>query len=178
MILTLVAAMAMAMPAMAQGNNQQEPKKFDKTEMIKHHTDMMVKKYSLDDSQAKKLQDLNEKYADKLPLVGGPRPGGPRHGGPGPQAGQKPKERPQIDGATGASPQMQAPDKTKADKKREEMKKNREAYDKSLKKILGDEKYAQYENDRKQMMRRGPKPQKDNAQQGACCGNCNGSEKK
>ena len=39
-------------------------KKFDKKDFVKMQTEMTVKRYNLDEKQAAKLLDLNQKYAD------------------------------------------------------------------------------------------------------------------
>ena len=77
MTLTLMAAVLLATSAMAQEekNESRQPRKFDKTEMVKHRTNETVSRYKLSDKHAKQLLELNTKYADKM----GPR--GPHHPG-------------------------------------------------------------------------------------------------
>jgi len=150
MIVTMMAAMLMSMTAMAQETKteQRAPRKFDKTEMIKHRTDETVSRYKLDDKQAKKLLELNTKYADKM----GPR-GPHRHGHHG--AGRPPMP-PKDEKA-------QRPEPPKDDKKmeehRKEMEANMKAYDAELKKIMTADQYKSYQADQKKMRekRRGPR---------------------
>ena len=77
-MITMMAALLISTSAVAQEESkaQRPEKKFDKTEMVKHRTDETVKRYSLNDKQAKQLLELNNKYADKM----GPRGGRPHHG--------------------------------------------------------------------------------------------------
>lgn len=177
-ILSLVAVFAMSVPAMAQGSCCQEKKPADKTQMVQGMTDQMVKKYGLDESQAKKLKALNEEYAAKMPMGGGQGHCGKHKGGAHKGAASVANGQSAVDGTTGATQQAEALQKSKADKKGADFKQNKEAYDKELKKILGDEKYEQYQNDRKQAMQRGPKSGKKAA--GGCgnCGNCGAKDKK
>jgi len=127
MILTCVVATMISASAVAQDQVNQQEKKFDKTEMIQHRTNRMVKEYGLNSDQAEKLLKLNTKYADKMPM--GHRGG--RGKGPGKQAGDG--QRP---------PRMDA-------SKRSEMKATREAYQTELKSIMTTEQYTQYEQKEK-----------------------------
>ncbi len=94
MILAVSAAIMMGSVAMAQDENQQRKgrgeRKFDPTEMVKRRTDDAVTKYKLNEEQAKKLLELNTKYAkDMAPRM---RPGGPRNGeGRKPQGDKRPE---------------------------------------------------------------------------------------
>lgn len=109
--LTLIAAVAMTTSVMAQDSTQvrHEHKQMDPQEMIKHRTDETVKKYELNEEQAKKLLDLNTRFADKMrPMMGGQRRGSferrpmgdRRPMGERPQMGERRQmgERPQIQG--------------------------------------------------------------------------------
>ena len=64
----MMAAALVNTTAVAQDEkNQSRPEpKFDKAEMVKHRTDETVKRYNLNDKQAKQLLELNNKYADKM----------------------------------------------------------------------------------------------------------------
>lgn len=146
MILTLMAAALVSMTALAQEEKQgQRPEpKFDKAEMVKHRTDETVKRYNLNSEQAKKLLELNNKYADKM----GPRPPHRGHmGGPG---------RPPKDKGDGKCqcPKPQKDDQRPAppkDEKRAEhhkkMKETMEAYNAELQKIMTADQFKSYQED-------------------------------
>lgn len=149
MIVTMMAAMLMSTTAMAQETQteQRQHRKFDKTEMIKHRTDETVSRYKLDDKQAKKLLELNTKYADKI----GPR--GPRHGRHG--AGRPSMPPKEMKGERPEPPK----DNSKMQERRKEMEANMKAYDAELKKIMTEDQYKSYQADQKKMRekRRGPR---------------------
>ena len=86
-IMTMMAALFISSEAFAQENKEQGKcceqkceqckccekkcgdkkdcdKKFDKKDFVKMQTEMTVKRYNLDEKQAAKLLDLNQKYAD------------------------------------------------------------------------------------------------------------------
>ena len=90
-IMTMMAALFISSAAFAQENKEQDKccekkceqsnkccdkkcdkkccdkkfdKKFDKKDFVKMQTEMTVKRYNLDEKQAAKLLDLNQKYAD------------------------------------------------------------------------------------------------------------------
>ena len=146
MILTMMAAALVSMTALAQEEKQgQRPEpKFDKAEMVKHRTDETVKRYNLNSEQAKKLLELNNKYADKM----GPRPPHRGHmGGPG---------RPPKDKGDGKCqcPKPQKDDQRPAppkDEKRAEhhkkMKETMEAYNAELQKIMTADQFKSYQED-------------------------------
>ncbi|PTL33237.1 hypothetical protein C7120_00990 [Prevotella sp. oral taxon 376] len=179
LILAIVAVFAMSGAVLAQDVDNKDGKKPDKAEMVQRHTDRMVKRYDLNDQQAKKLKKLNEEYADKLPMPGGLRPGGKGHVCPHHHMNKDDAKQPQADGTTGATVQKCSLSKEEKDKKRNERKLAREAYDKELEKILGSEKFSEYQRDCKQFMNRGPRRQ-DGMDGKPCCGNCRAdkSEKK
>lgn len=149
-IVTMMVALLVGTTAMAQDsqNEQRHPGKFDKTEMIKHRTDETVSRYNLNEKQAKKLLELNTKYADKMM----PR-GHRRHGHHG--AGRPPM--PPKDEKT----QRPEPPKdgSKMQERRKEMEATMKAYDSELKKILTDDQYKSYQEDQKKMREkhRGPR---------------------
>jgi hypothetical protein len=149
MIVTMMAAMLMSTTAMAQETQteQRQHRKFDKTEMIKHRTDETVSRYKLDDKQAKKLLELNTKYADKI----GPR--GPHHGRHG--AGRPSMPPKEMKGERPEPPK----DNGKMQERRKEMEANMKAYDAELKKIMTEDQYKSYQADQKKMRekRRGPR---------------------
>ncbi len=179
LILAIIAVFTLSGAALAQDVDKKEGKKLDKAEMVQRRTDRMVKRYGLSDQQAKKLKELNEKYAGKLPMRGDFRPGGKGPACPHHHMEQGNAEQPQADGTTGATVQKCSLSKEEKDKKRNERKLAREAYDKELEKILGSEKFSEYQRDCKQFMNRGPRRQ-DGMDGKPCCGNCRAdkSEKK
>ena len=77
--MTLAAMLLVANAAMAQDTkvNKQMPSKAD---MAKHRTEMMAKKYNLDDNQKAKLLELNTKYANQFGPMRGHRPGAQQMG--------------------------------------------------------------------------------------------------
>lgn len=152
-LLMTLAAVLIVGAATAQNEQKQERKELNSTEMAQQLTNRMVQKYSLNDTQAKKLLELNKKYAGKMPG----RPGG---------RGMRPDSiRQKVDGTTGASPK-ERPNDEQMQKNHEEMENNMKAYNSELKSIMGDEKYAQYEKDRKNARPhrkgQGPEPRQNN----------------
>ena len=142
MMMTMLAAVLVSTLVMAQEEKteQREPRKFDKTEMVKHRTDETVSRYKLSDKQAKQLLELNTKYADKMGPRGPHRPG--HHGHPG--AGRPPMP-PKDAKANRPEPPK---DDAKMKEHRQEMEKTMKAYDAELKKIMTAEQYKAYQADR------------------------------
>lgn len=142
MILTLMAAAVVGTTAFAQEKKECQcpDQKFDKTEMVKHRTDEAVKRYNLNDKQAKQLLELNNKYADKM----GPRP--PHHGHKG-APGRPPKDNKDAKG------QRPEPPKDGQHGKRHEhhqkMEETMKAYDAELQKIMTAEQFKSYQADMK-----------------------------
>jgi len=146
LMMTMIAAVLMSSVAFAQEEKKCEcknDKKPDKTEMVKHRTDRVVKKYGLNDQQAASLLELNTKYADKF---GGPRGRHGRHHGM-----KKPDKK---------RPELTEEQKAKFEARRKEMEANRQAYETELKKIMTADQYKQYEADMKSH-RRGHGPRHD-----------------
>ena len=140
-MMTLMAAVLMSTSAVAQEEKQDKrpEKKFDKTEMVKHRTDETVKRYSLNDKQAKQLLELNNKYADKM----GPRGPRPHHHGPEGAPGRPPKDRPDAKG--------ERPEPPKDGHHMEHHKQRMEtmkAYDAELQKIMTADQFKAYQADR------------------------------
>ncbi|MBR4480425.1 MAG: DUF4890 domain-containing protein [Prevotella sp.] len=132
-IMTLAAVLFVSSTALAQEKNDNR-----KQEMIKHRTERTVKEYNLNDKQAKKLLDLNTKYADMMRPMH--RPGGPGHHG---MRGQRPEPPKDMKG--------EMPEPPKGDMKgmREKMEKDMKAYDEELQKIMTPEQYKKYKADMK-----------------------------
>lgn len=150
-VLALAVALTVSTAAMAQDGQRRERRQFNKTEMIQQRTDMVAKKYGLNDKQTKELLALNTEYADKMgPGMRGPR--GPRpdmnNGGRGPKPEKrdslKRRERPQN------APEGMQPN-------REEMQKNMQEYDAKLQKIMTDDQYKAYKADMEKMRQQGPR---------------------
>ena len=139
-IMTLAVVLFVGSTALAQEKNDNR-----KQEMIKHRTERTVKDYNLNDKQAKKLLDLNTKYADMMiPMH--------RHGGPGRHSmnGQRPEPPKDMKG--------EMPEPPKGDMKgmREKMEKDMKAYDEELQKIMTPEQYKNYKADMEKRRMEGP----------------------
>lgn len=151
-MIAMAAAILMSTTALAQDEKKQgnrPERKFDKTEMVKKRTDDAVKKYGLNDKQAKELLDLNTKYADKM---------GPRRGHHGPR-GPRPEGRPMPprDGQQGAReggkrPELTAEQKAQMEADRKQHEETMKAYDDELQKIMTAEQYKQYKEDMQKRM--------------------------
>ncbi len=169
-------AVALTLNASAQDQNTQRGPRMDRSEMIKSRTEAMAKQYGLDEAQQQKLFELNKQYPEAMPRMGmrggGPRPGmGNRPGGPqgGPQGENGPR-RPRMGqgggqpgqgfGQRGRGPRggFGMPDPETVEK-----------YNKQLKDIMGEEKYAKYQADqeeaRKRFMERMQQMQQQQSQQ-------------
>ncbi len=143
-----IAAMMLTVSANAQSNTSDGKDKPDMSEMIQKRTDQMVSTYGLDSKQAEKLLELNKKYADSMPpMGGGPRPGAGDSSSSDGDRPAPPQRDGQDDGQGGGRPPR--PDSSQM-----------EAYNTELKAIIGDENYSKYETEMKNHMnRRGERPQ-------------------
>lgn len=160
--IAFVAALSIATTCLAQPQNDstRRQRRFDPQEMIQRRTNDAVKKYGLDEAQAKKLLALNQKYDTLLMRpMGGPRRGGRPEGGPGPQMGDR--QRPD---SVGKHPELTEEQKAnfekgrqKMDEQRQKMAEARKAYDTELQTILTSDQYKQYKED---TQRRGPRPER------------------
>ena len=161
-----IAVFALSMSAQAQEENKlQRPMKKDKTEMVQHRTNEMVKQYGLNDKQAQQLQALNEKYADKMGPGRGHRHPGGRPDGFGDKKGRdfKGGKHHKGDSVRGQRPQMTDEQKAKMTQMRQERMAAMKEYDKELQAILTADQYKAYKDD---MQKRGPRgPRGDNPQQ-------------
>jgi hypothetical protein len=160
-ILSIVAAMAMNC-AMAQeapaGDNKCKCEQCDckgkcencdKKQQRPDRTEMMTRMLNLTPEQAEKVKALNEKYPELMRMHrGGHRGGHGMRGGFGPRQDKKQD----VDGTTGATAQQpkQRPSREDMEKRMQEMKKKREAYDAELKDILTKEQFEKYEKNRPQ----------------------------
>ena len=153
MMIALAAALMMSASALAQEDKtpgQRPERKFDKTEMAKYRTDGVVKKYNLNEKQAKELLDLNIRYADKM--------GGRHHGPMGPRPEGRPM--PPRDGQQampspeGKRPELTEEQKAKMEADRKQYEETMKAYDAEIQKIMTPEQYKEYKAD---MEKRGPR---------------------
>ena len=139
-IMTLAVVLFVGSTALAQEKNDNR-----KQEMIKHRTERTVKDYNLNDKQAKKLLDLNTKYADMMRPMH-------RHGGPGRHSmgGWRPEPPKDMNG--------EKPEPPRGDRKemREKMEKDMKAYDEELQKIMTPEQYKSYKADMEKRRMEGP----------------------
>lgn len=164
-----IAVFALSMSAQAQEENKlQRPMKKDKTEMVQHRTNEMVKQYGLNDKQAQQLQALNEKYADKMGPGRGHRHHGGRPDGFGDKKGRdfKDGKHHKGDSVRGQRPQMTDEQKAKMTQMRQERMAAMKEYDKELQTILTADQYKAYKDDMQKRGPRGPRgPRGDNPQQ-------------
>ena len=158
-VILAIAATMMMTAAMAQDDNQpakREGKKMDKTEMVKRRTDDAVKKYGLNEQQAKQLLDLNTKYADKM--------------GRGPR-GQRPGRDRKMGNADGEKqdkrPELTEEQRKEMEARHQEQEKAMKEYDTELQTIFTADQYSAYKADmEKRMKQGGPRgPRGDRQQQ-------------
>lgn len=156
-VLTMIAMVTMSLSAMAQ-DTAQVRRQFNPEQMAKMRTDATVQKYGLNEEQAKKLLDLNTRFADKIrPMgpMGGQRRGGQRMQGDRPQ-----RMNPDSLRARGPQGQRRGPGQ-RGGFNREEMQKNMEAYNNELKAILTPEQYEAYQKDEQQNRRQFNGPRRE-----------------
>ena len=156
-VLTMIAMVTMSLSAMAQ-DTAQVRRQFNPEQMAKMRTDATVQKYGLNEEQAKKLLDLNTRFADKIrPMgpMGGQRRGGQRMQGDRPQ-----RMNPDSLRAQGPQGQRRGPGQ-RGGFNREEMQKNMEAYHNELKAILTPEQYEAYQKDEQQNRRQFNGPRRE-----------------
>ena len=148
-MMAIAAAMMMSASMMAQNEQpqaQQAPQ-MDRAEMLKARTEQMVKDYGLNEEQAKKLEAMRGQQGQR-----GQRPQGQMGQGQRPQGqmgqGQRPQRQPGDSTRRGQRPQMgqmgQMGQGQRPQMNFEEMRKNMEAYNAELEKIMTQEQYAKY----------------------------------
>lgn len=155
LVLTMIAMVTMSLSAMAQ-DTAQVRRQFNPEQMAKMRTDAVVKKYGLNDDQAKKLLDLNTRFAGKIrPMgpMGGQRRGGQRMQGDRPQRMTPDSLR--------AQGQRRGQGQRGGGFNREEMQKNMEDYNNELKAILTPEQYEAYQKDEQQNRRQFNGPRRE-----------------
>lgn len=139
-IMVFIAAVLMGTVAMAQDGNNRQPKQ-DKTAMIQKRTNSIVKKYGLNDEQAKKLLELNTKYADTMrSRQGNARRGNMRQGF---------NRGPQLRGDSMRVKRTPLTDEQKAERKasRTKMMESMKVYDAELQTIMTTDQYGKYKAD-------------------------------
>ena len=155
LVLTMIAMVTMSLSAMAQ-DTAQVRRQFNPEQMAKMRTDATVQKYGLNEEQAKKLLDLNTRFAGKIrPMgpMGGQRRGGQRMQGDRPQRMNPDSLR--------AQGQRRGQGQRGGGFNREEMQKNMEAYNNELKAILTPEQYEAYQKDEQQNRRQFNGPRRE-----------------
>ena len=164
-LMMILAAAFLSSAAFAQGFGN-----FDQGEMVKNRTEEQVKQYKLNEDQAKKLEALNTKYAEKMGfgfmMMGGGRGMGrgmgggqrPQGGGMGPGMGQG---GPQGGFGGGQMPQMSEEQRAQMQERMKQMQENMEAYDTELEQIFTPEQFKAYKEDQEKNRARrgGPRPQ-------------------
>ena len=164
-LLMIVAAAFLSTATFAQGFGN-----FDQGEMVKYRTEEQVKQYKLNEEQAKQLEALNTKYAEKMGfgfmMMGGGRGMGrgmggqrPQGGGMGPGMGQG---GPQGGFGGGQMPQMSEEQRAQMQERMRQMQENMQAYDKELEQIMTPEQFKAYKEDQEKNRARrggGPRPQ-------------------
>lgn len=144
-LLISATALMLSVCAFAQGNGQRPPReKPDEATMVKMRTEHMVKQLELDETQAAKLLELNQKYPQMMMGgPGGPGMGRPPRDGQRPEAKadtQKPKKENKVKKDRNDRPQM-------TEEQMEKMKADREAYEAELKGILTEEQFKTWKED-------------------------------
>ncbi len=147
-----MAAFLMGSVATAQ-EERPERKPFDAEAQAKRMTERMVKEYALTDAQMEKLLVVNREWMEKMKDM--PTP--PRQH-PGKRQGEKSCCCCCKAGAPGPGPEMERPEqqapltdeqraeqKKEREKKMEEMKAARQAYEDQLKQIMTEEQFANYQ---------------------------------
>jgi hypothetical protein len=168
-LMMILAAAFLSSAAFAQGFGN-----FDQGEMVKNRTEEQVKQYKLNEDQAKQLEALNTKYAEKMGF-GFMMMGGGRGMGRGMGGGQRPQGGPQggfgggqggFGGGQGGfgggqMPQMSEEQRAQMQERMKQMQENMEAYDKELEQIFTPEQFKAYKEDQEKNRARrgGPRPQ-------------------
>jgi len=146
--MAILAGLMLNVSAMAQTDGAKNGCRHhaDGKEMIQIRTNRMVEKYGLNNSQAKKLLELNTEYAGKI----GPMCGGRGRFGRGMHPGfGGPKMKPADSAA-----RPQRPNKEQMEAARKQMRERMDAYRDKLKKLMTAEQYQKYEADMQQMRNR------------------------
>lgn len=130
LLLAATASLGAQNPQPIEGKPAHHPKRITPETIAQSKTDKMRETLSLTEKQCKKLYKLNLQEAQEQQAKHSPRPGSKRPQGLPPR-GERPGMPPRED-INNLSP--------------EQRKKNAEKREKKLKKILGEEKFAQWKN--------------------------------
>lgn len=164
--LLIAAALMLTISAFAQENNRRQGfQRPDEATMIKMRTDRMVQELGLDETQAAKLLELNQKYPNAMrgPGMRGPGgPGGQRMGMPQGEPGneqnvsddksvkkakkaRKAKKSENAEAQPEGRPQGGRPGMPRlTEEQMKEMQAAREAYENELKEILTEDQFKTY----------------------------------
>ena len=143
-IFALIVLLGMSVCAQAQDNRQE--RRFDKKEMINMRTDRMAERYGLNEEQKAKLLELNTQYADSMSF------GGLR----GPRQQRDVTRQPNGGKIDGEIRQFERPNQEEMRAVREKAEASQKAYEAEVKKIMTEEQFAKYTEDRSQMRQRRP----------------------
>jgi hypothetical protein len=152
-VLAMAAALMMSMGTMAQDEQQQrgnrpERRQMNQTEMVQRRTQHTVERYGLNEDQAKQLLELNKKYAGQMGRQGGRRMGGPRH-------------RMEMRTDSTQRGRLMPKDSLRM-RPQPDMRREMEAYDAELQKIMTEEQFKAYKDDQQKrfQQRGGQRPQR------------------
>lgn len=166
----MIAALAVAFSssAMAQEDNK-EVRRMDPNEMAKHRTEMMAERYGLNDAQKEKLNELNVKFAEAMPM----RPGGDQNRRMGPPPGGDQSRRMGPPPAANRQDAQQGQENNNRREARPDQRGGRgpgfggprfdpekmKEYEEGLKEILTPEQYEKYQSDRQNRQQFRQRPQ-------------------
>ena len=166
----MIAALAVAFSssAMAQEDNK-EVRRMDPNEMAKHRTEMMAERYGLNDAQKEKLNELNVKFAEAMPM----RPGGDQNHRMGPPQGGDQSRRMGPPPAANRQDAQQGQENNNRREARPDQRGGRgpgfggprfdpekmKEYEEGLKEILTPEQYEKYQSDRQNRQQFRQRPQ-------------------
>ena len=168
-LLVIAAALMLSVSAFAQwGNGGEGFQRPDPAVMIQMRTDRMVQELGLNETQAAKLLELNQKYPNAMFGGRGPRMNGRRDGQnvnqdeanqetTGKKA-KKAKKNKKAEAETQVEPQEGRPGMPPGmdEEKVKEMQSDAEAYDAELKEILTEDQYKTYQENKNRRPQGGP----------------------
>ena len=169
-LLIIAAALMLSVSAFAQWDNGgQGFQRPDPAVMIQMRTDRMVQELGLDEAQAAKLLELNQKYPNAMMGGRGPRMNGRRNGQEVNQdeanqettgkKAKKAKKNKKAEAETQVEPQeggRPAMPPGMDEEKIKEMQSDAEAYDAELKEILTEDQYKTYQENKNRRPQGGP----------------------
>ncbi len=154
-IFALVLMLGMSLCVQAQ-DNKQERRRPDKNEMVKMRTDRMAERYGLNDNQKAALLKLNTQYADSMAFGGQRGPRGIRNFDKNAEVKVEKNADVKVEKKVEKKSDVKAEKKERPSREQmqAQMKKfaaTQQAYEAEVKKILTEEQYGKYTEDRKQM---------------------------